>query len=428
MSITTESLGWSRYPDSRVEIDWSPEQIVLVDMDHGGEEQDVAAMLESMPHVGIILVGKNLETSLDHTLRIATIKLEDKTIEDVILRVCPEVVVTNLELREIDTSTFIDKERADRARSSIHNVSHKFVNTYFHNLLKQKIVSPQRAKTQKCSVVRWTEAAVARSQNNMIGNSQLYRDPKNRWESVFEKSEDPSKRSKIFAEYDLGIGSVGFYAGLISSISGNMGTEQRLAVKLGTEIAAGLVIVATAVEATVKSERLRELAGKAKKFLSSAMVFGLGVNVGLAVGGVLEMGSELVEAVGTELANENEWNVSELESQPMQDEVIVPQPVAESELIGEGVVTQVPEPDMSWEALTKYFEDQIEANGGVNWVNDQGTVSALDDVSKAQVMAHKALMVGDVNHPAISNIDDTESYLDYMDARKAGLIYSGIGN
>ena len=249
-------------------------------------------------------------------------------------------------------------------------------------------------------------------------------------EDMMTTQDKSRSKADFLAEYDVAVGSVGFYAGLIGAIGGHVAAEHKFAVKALTEAAAVLVVAATAVEATVKSERLRELAGKAKKFLSSAMVFGLGVNVGLAVGGVLEMGSELVEAVGTELANENEWNVSELESQPMQDEVIVPQPVAESELIGESAVKQVPEPEMTWARLTAHFEQQIVAEGGVVWVNDQGTASTLDDVSQAQVMAHKALMAGGIDEAAsaLDVIGKTNSVEDYMQARAAGSIYTGVGN
>lgn len=243
----------------------------------------------------------------------------------------------------------------------------------------------------------------------------------------------PTKSNKVrgyLAEYDVAVGSAGFYAGLIGALGGNVATEQRFAVKALTEAAAGLVVAATAVEATVRSERVRELVGKAKKFLSSVMVFGLGASVGLAVGGVLEMGSELVEAVGVEMVHENEWNVAEQESQPVQEEVFVPQPPTEAELAGESIVAQAPEPEMTWVGLTAHFEQQLTADGGVVWVNDQGTERTDDDVSQAQVMAHKALMAGGIDEAAsaLDAIAKTTSFDNYMQVRAAGDIYSGVGN
>lgn len=440
MSVESESIGWTEYPTSRVGPDWKPSQIVLVDMDDGVEKQDVLVMLETMPEIGLVIVGKNVKNSSSPNLRLVSLNLGQYELEKMIERVCPEVVVTNRNLREIDIGRLRNNNRVENALSPDKNVSHKYVSENLDDLLKPKVIKPSKARTQECSVARWTAAAVGRSRSNMLGNSQLYSEPSERWDRLREPSLSdeknigkPSLLKNILDGRDAGVAIFGAGIGLATALEGLSSPQIKYGAKIGTEVVAGLVVAATAIEATVKSERIRELAGKAKKFLGSVMVFGLGVSVGMMVGGVLEMGNELVHAVGEELEFKSGWEVGGGESDQAhalieeKPEIVRP---AEGDMSTESVSTIDVKPEMTWAALTDYFEQQIIEDGGMNWVNDNGTPDTGDDVSKAQVMAHKALIEGGIEEAedALSAIASTDSYDEYMKLRASGQIYTNVGN
>lgn len=250
---------------------------------------------------------------------------------------------------------------------------------------------------------------------------------------VDNSTNKPSLLKNILDGRDAGIGIFGAGIGLATALEGLSSPQIKYGAKIGTEVVAGLVVAATAIEATVKSERIRELAGKAKKFLGSVMSFGLGVSVGMMVGGVLEMGNELVHAVGEELEFKSGWEVGGGESDQAptlieeKPEIVRP---AEVDMSTESVATIDVKPEMTWAALTDYFEQQIIEDGGVNWVNDNGTPDTRDDVSKAQVMAHKVLIEGgiEIAGDALSAIASTSSYEQYMELRASGEIYTSVGN